>query len=210
VRKIEILSQVDLPLHGVIEAERAAEILKAFDLRKQTEDWVAEQKKTLLDEIDQLREEAVIDGIREGLAILGEAIDAHRTARMELGDRIVPVLGACIAELLGAFPRDEILRTCINSVLRSAPDEREIVISINENDKAAMLLAVEKINASNGPIPKMVVQISEELAIGECVFYTETDVLNVDIRIMTEQLLQGFADPATLSKLRTSLPGEAA
>ena len=207
MKEIKLLSPLDAPLHGVIDAELAAEILQMADLRQETADWITDQKTALEDEIASLRQEGVAQGIKEGLATFGHAIDAYRLARVELADRIRPILRACIGEILAASPRADILAACINSVLQTSPDESKITISVHATDKAAMLSAVDKINKSAGVLPKMIIHVSDEIAAGECVFYTEADVLNVDVHIMTDLLLEGLADPATLTKLKAGLLG---
>ncbi len=205
IQRIELPPNVTVSEHGIVAPDVVEALCGVTRLSGKTRDWIAKRKMEFEAECAAARAEAVADGYRDGLSAFLTAARAHKDARNAMADTIVDVLRTSLSQVLGACPKESVLRACVASVLKVGADDSDLTIKVAVDDLEPMSKAVADLTQHSGKDIKILVVGSDTLTEGSCLFYTQTDVLTVDREILTDQLLAALAAPELITALKDQL-----
>jgi flagellar biosynthesis/type III secretory pathway protein FliH len=190
MKQFKILDPASLPTSGVIRAEDLDAMIVASDIIAATEDWAAQQREDLVRHIEVERISAYADAYAEGLIELLDAAELHRTATSLMGDKLNFLVRKSVHHVLEQWPPEEMLKASISPVLADVEKEGEITISVHPSRTSDLRKALATFIDDD-----LAVSLSEDplLSVTGCVIYTPSDVINVSVDVLVDQLIEGLS-----------------
>ncbi|MCU0910044.1 MAG: hypothetical protein MUE98_01455 [Rhodobacteraceae bacterium] len=193
MRRIRLLEPDRFSGWDVIPAALLAECEQAQSVLREAEAWAEAKRATIGHEIETARAEAHAEAYAEGLRQFTEAVRESRAVVADLNDRLLDLLKTCLRQVLATIPADELLQSSIAPVLRVVPAGQPISIAVHPDrvaDLEAALAGVARDMAGGFAAEALPDGTLDRDA---CLIFTQTDVFDVGIEVMTDRLIDAVA-----------------
>ena len=207
MRQLKTLDPHGLDGLWVLRAAQVHALFSADDILRQTEIWRAEQESALTARIDADCAQARGMAYHDALGELRQAVAAYRDAVTALDQRLEGMLHTCLLHLLGQTPPHEVMRAALRPVLAALHADDDVVIAVHPGRVADLRAALADLSDIALARPWISIEPVETLTESRCVIYSRSDVIDISIEVLADQLLTAVLGLST--DAANALPGAA-
>ncbi len=180
----------------VLQASEVRTISIASDIIEETQSWSVAHKADLVAQTEAERVQAFAEAYSDGMAEFVHAAEAYQNATQRLGDKLTFLVRKSVHRLLEIWPPEQLLEASIGPVLSEIERGAEISVSIHP-DRSAVLRDV----IANIANPRVSISVNEDpgLTQADCIIFTPSEVINVSINVLVDQLIEGLGDFISLA-----------
>ena len=194
MRQIRLLDPDAVPDTLVIKAHTVEACVTAERIVDDARTWAKAHMDEARTAIRQAELEATERGYAEGLRQFQSAADDYAQAREALAAQVEDLLAKCLLRVFGEYPARDVLRHTVVPVLNTMVPGDDLSIAVHPDQASDLDTVLAEHARQTGSHRSIDIEPHPDMAPGDCVIYSPSEVIHAGIHVLTEQLLSAISD----------------